>query len=227
MRREVKTEVDIDAVSDEWEHEHLDGPRIHRIEEVPLLEDAGGTDIEWVVDGIFAQGALHMLEPQLLTDRSGKKTPDRMGQPARGFHQILGCDSARPLQQVQDPGGLAAVASLGFGRRSHLGSLRAFGSFLGGAGLLARLGLSGRNGRATSRTGGLLFEFRRLASVRGGGGVGFFGDRLHFQFLLFAVDYRGHDMDHSSWPKTQGKFERSLERRWNGDEAQMSSGVLR
>jgi len=63
MRREVETEVDIDALSDEWSHApDVDKPRlIERIEDLPDLEDVSGADIEWVVDGIFAEGALHML----------------------------------------------------------------------------------------------------------------------------------------------------------------------
>jgi len=63
MRREVETEVDIDALSDEWGHTpHVDKPQlIARIEDLPDLEQVTGADIEWVVDGIIAEGALHML----------------------------------------------------------------------------------------------------------------------------------------------------------------------
>jgi hypothetical protein len=68
MRREVETELDIDALSDEWDRDRFDGTgnfhglgNIHRIEDVPLLEEAGGSSIEWVVDHIFPQGALHMV----------------------------------------------------------------------------------------------------------------------------------------------------------------------
>jgi hypothetical protein len=63
MRGEVETEVDLDALADEWGHEpDVDKPRIvERIEDLPDLEQAGEADIKWVLDGIFAEGALHML----------------------------------------------------------------------------------------------------------------------------------------------------------------------
>lgn len=62
MRREVETEVDVDALSKKWDEETVDRPRIiKRIEDLPDLEQVSGADIDWVVADIFAQGALHML----------------------------------------------------------------------------------------------------------------------------------------------------------------------
>ena len=104
-------------------------------------------------------------QPHLLAHGPGQEAADGMRLPAGGFHQFLGGDAARPLQQVQDLGGLAAVARLGLG---GLGFLRALGRFLGRGGLLPRLALGGRNGRATWRTGGLFVGFRLLLAAVAG-----------------------------------------------------------
>jgi len=62
MRRELETEDDIKKLSENWARETGDRPSlIQRIEDLPDLEQVSGTNIEWVVDGIFAQGALHMI----------------------------------------------------------------------------------------------------------------------------------------------------------------------
>jgi hypothetical protein len=84
---------------------------------------------------------------------------------------------------------------------------RPLGAFLAGLAFLPRVALGGRNGRATWRTGGLFVGFRRLARRCGWGSAGFCGRRDHFQILLLAVDYRGHDMDHSEPHETQGNSE--------------------
>ncbi len=61
MRREVQNPADIDAISDAW-GDSVDKPaKIQRIEDLPNLEDVSGTEIEWVIPGILAQGALHMI----------------------------------------------------------------------------------------------------------------------------------------------------------------------
>jgi hypothetical protein len=132
------------------------------------------------------------------------------------------------LKQVQDPGGFAAVPG-GLRLGEHLGLFAAFGRFLGRAGLLTRLCLGGRNGRATLRNTGLFIGFRRVARGCGcgWGGAGFFCNRRrHFLFSL-SGDYRVHDMNHSEAYEKQPKSERSRKRRWNGDAGrQMSVGVI-
>jgi hypothetical protein len=60
---------------------------------------------------------------------------------------------------------------------------------------LAGLGLGARNGRATWRTVGLFVGFRRLVSICGGSGVGFFSDRPHFGYSLGRLVPRD-DIDH-------------------------------
>jgi hypothetical protein len=62
MRWEVDEEQDIDLLAASWTtEEDTHAGLIQRIEDLPRLEEVGGADIEWVVDGIIAQGALHML----------------------------------------------------------------------------------------------------------------------------------------------------------------------
>src|SRR5579872_2838103 len=62
MRRELETEDDIKKLSENWDKETGDIPRlITRIEDLPDLEEVSGANIEWVVEGIFAEGAVHMI----------------------------------------------------------------------------------------------------------------------------------------------------------------------
>ncbi len=58
-----ETPEELDALIDAWSAETSgEGtPAVKRIEDLPDLETVGAAEIEWVVDGIFAQGALHML----------------------------------------------------------------------------------------------------------------------------------------------------------------------
>src|ERR1019366_3007095 len=104
-----------------------------------------------------------------------------MRQPAGGFHQFFRSGAAGPFQQIEDLGGLAAIAgSLGLGKPG-LGA--AFGRLLGRRGLAGRLGLGRRNVGATWRSAGLFVSLWLLAACRGGGAV-FFWYGGHFQFLL-------------------------------------------
>jgi hypothetical protein len=144
---------------------------------------------------VFGLGRRHG-QPHLLTDRTGQEPADGMRLPASGFHQFLGGYAARPLQQIQDLGGLAAVPG-------RLGLFLALGRFLGGPGLLARLGFLRRHVGALLRNTGLFLGFRLVACCRGLGGAGFFCNRcVHFVFS-FSGDYCGHVMDHSGAPKKQ------------------------
>lgn len=62
MKKEVQFQADIDALSEAWNRDAVDKPQIiQRIEDLPDLEEISGNDIEWVLDGIFARGALHMI----------------------------------------------------------------------------------------------------------------------------------------------------------------------
>ena len=72
--------------------------------------------------------------------------------PARDFDQFLGGRATGPPQQIQDLGGLAAVAG-------RVGLLSALGRFRGGAGLPGRLGFCGRGVARTSSEAGLLGGF--------------------------------------------------------------------
>ena len=112
--------------------------------------------------GFDGVGALPVLalggcdgQAHLLADSPRQEPADGMRLPAGGFHQFLGCCAAGPLQQVQDLGGLAAVAGAG-------GFLLAFGRFLRRTGLLPRLSLLRRNVGATCANTGRLSGFRLL-----------------------------------------------------------------
>lgn len=63
MRQEIESLPELAALSKQWmEEEDNKASRIvQRIEDIPRLEDISTGGIEWVVDGIFAQGALHMI----------------------------------------------------------------------------------------------------------------------------------------------------------------------
>src|SRR5207248_10722386 len=77
-------------------------------------------------------------QPHLLAHRAGQEAANGMRLPTSSFHQLFRGGPARPLEQVQDFGGLAALAgacrrlrlSVGFGR---------FVALRDGAGLLPRL----------------------------------------------------------------------------------------
>ena len=51
------------------------------------------------------------FQAHLLADSAGQEPAHRMRLPAGGFHQLFGGDPAGPLQQFEDRGCLAAVAS--------------------------------------------------------------------------------------------------------------------
>src|ERR1035441_8125291 len=108
-------------------------------------------------------------QPQLLADGSGEEAPERMRLPAGGLHQFLQGGAVGAFEQVQDLGGLAALADtlsfgrcgflgrlgglLGLGRRCGLGlaalaAFLAFGRALLRAGSLLRGGPTRRDGRA-------------------------------------------------------------------------------
>jgi hypothetical protein len=59
-----------------------------------------------------------------------------------------------------------------------------------------------------------------------GAGLGglFFGSERRHRGFSSAVDYRGHDMDHSGAPKKQVDSGDTPKRRWNGDVANCLRG---
>ena len=62
MKRELETEKDISELSRTWEAQANGKPRlIGRIEDLPRLDQVGGAGVVWVLEGIFAEGALHMV----------------------------------------------------------------------------------------------------------------------------------------------------------------------
>src|ERR1017187_2786122 len=61
-------------------------------------------------------------QPQLLADGSGEEAPERMRLPAGGLHQVLQGGAVGALEQVQDLGGLAALADT-LGRLGSRGAL--------------------------------------------------------------------------------------------------------
>jgi len=62
LKREVESEADVDALATAWDQVAVAKARkITRIEDLPDLEHVNGREIKWVVEGIFAEGALHML----------------------------------------------------------------------------------------------------------------------------------------------------------------------
>src|ERR1700691_41675 len=73
-------------------------------------------------------------QSHFLADGARQEPAHGMRLPARDLHQFFSGDAAGPLQQVQDLGGLAAVADT-----TQL--LSAFGRFLGWGGPLSRLTL--------------------------------------------------------------------------------------
>jgi energy-coupling factor transporter ATP-binding protein EcfA2 len=63
MRREIEAEQEIDSLAASWsaEEDSNQARLIHRIEDLPRLEGVSGADIDWVVDGIIAEGAMHLI----------------------------------------------------------------------------------------------------------------------------------------------------------------------
>jgi hypothetical protein len=133
---------------------------------------------------VLALGGRHR-QPHLLRDGSREEPAHRMRLPPGRFHEFLGSCAARALQQVQHLGCLAAVAGSG-------DFLRAFGRFPGGAGLLTRLLLLGRNVARTFGRAGLWGGFRRLGSG-GQGSFKCFCGRNHDVFSFIGGISASHE----------------------------------
>jgi len=86
----------------------------------PRLNPGGSWRLLPLYPTSYALGALSILcfggrydQAHFLAISSGQESPHGMRLPARRFHQLLGGDTVRPPEQVQDHGGFAALASLG------------------------------------------------------------------------------------------------------------------
>ena len=87
-------------------------------------------------DGVAALAVLALggrdRQPHLLPNGPGQEAAHGMRLPASGLLQFLGCDPARPLQQVQDRGRLAAIgAPAGLAAAAGFFAPLAFGAPLG------------------------------------------------------------------------------------------------
>ncbi|HEV8145249.1 MAG TPA: AAA family ATPase, partial [Bryobacteraceae bacterium] len=72
MRLEVSTAEEIGALATAWgDADSREAGLIHRIEDLPHFEELDDSDIEWVVEGLFAERALHMLTSE---SGAGKST---------------------------------------------------------------------------------------------------------------------------------------------------------
>jgi hypothetical protein len=60
MKKILNSNEDINALSEELQ-DGVKESKIKRIEDLPDIEQVAGDDIEWLVDGVFARGALHMI----------------------------------------------------------------------------------------------------------------------------------------------------------------------
>jgi hypothetical protein len=125
----------------------------------------------------------HDRQLHLLANSSRDEPPDRMRLPTTRLLQLLGRCPARPLEQIEDLGGLAAATGAG-------GFRRALGRFLGRAGLLPRLALFRRDVGATCASGGLFRGFLRRGS--GGRAVTVDSGVDVMMFLLWAVITASH-----------------------------------
>jgi hypothetical protein len=144
---------------------------------------------------ILALGGGHS-QPHFLANGARQEAADGMRLPAGGLDQFLRRNAPWPFQQVEDLFRLAAMAGAG-GLGWDLGALGAFSALLCWGGLLARLGLRGRDVGLPWRDAGLRVGFLLLGSSGAGLGGLFFGSEHRHRSFSSAVDYRGHDMDHS------------------------------
>jgi hypothetical protein len=98
MRREIETEPELDVLSNEWDAEDLeeDSRIIHRMEDVPRIEDVSAVEIRWVVDGIIVEGAVHAITGE---SGDGKSTfLSALGYSVSRGNQFLGrATSKRPV----------------------------------------------------------------------------------------------------------------------------------
>jgi len=145
-------------------------------------------------------------QPQLLANGSRQEPAHGMRHPASRLLKLLGARSARALQQIENLGGLAAVAGAG-------GFLRALGRFLSEGGLLPRLALLGATLRV--RLAPLAFWVAFEASTAGASAVSSASAVEIIVFLLCWRGFRDH-MNRSDRPQKQADSEgnRTLANGW-------------
>jgi hypothetical protein len=169
---------------------------------------------------ILGLGGRHR-QSHLLAQGTGHKAPDRVRLPAGGFHELLQGGAAGALQQVEDLGGLAALAGacclLG-----RLGRHCAFGGLLRRVGLVARPGLGRRNVSLLCGDPRLFGALWRLSRGTGLYVGGFCWDAVHIAFCSFSGDYRDH-IDHSGSPELQANSDGNSHGRRIGEGGEFGS----
>jgi len=133
MNREIETEEDVNKLSQKWAQESGDKPPvITRIEDLPDLEQISGANIEWLVDGIFAEGALHMLTSE---PGAGKSTWTAAAAYAisNGLQFMGRATKARPVLLLDAENPLPAILERfeRLGIKTHSG-FRAWGQWIEG-----------------------------------------------------------------------------------------------
>jgi hypothetical protein len=97
-----------------------------------------------------------------------------------------------------------------------------------GEGVVVTFQECGRDGGATCANTGLFTGFRLLVCTGGLGGFALFRNRCRHFVISLRGDHRGHDMNHSGAPETQGISEANRNWRRIGDtvrnSGQMASG---
>lgn len=71
MRHEIEKEDDVTKLSHKWDQDSGHKPAITRIEDLPDLESLNAATIEWIAEGLFAEGALTMITSE---SGAGKST---------------------------------------------------------------------------------------------------------------------------------------------------------
>lgn len=61
MKHDLESEGDVNKLSEKWAQDTDPKPLITRIEDLPDLEEVSGANMIWVVERLFAEGALHMI----------------------------------------------------------------------------------------------------------------------------------------------------------------------
>jgi energy-coupling factor transporter ATP-binding protein EcfA2 len=133
MRCEIVAVEELDSLSREWHEEvGLDNPRvIQRIEDLPCLENLDNGNIDWVVDGMIAAGAMHLITGDA---GAGKSTlVSAMGHAvSRGDEFLERATSKRPVLLLDAENPIAAVGERfrRLGIESHDG-FRVWGQWVG------------------------------------------------------------------------------------------------
>jgi RecA-family ATPase len=106
---DINSEEDLNELARKWETEIGPG-KITRIEDLPDLDQVNGSNVVWVVEGIIAEGALHMITSEpgagkstfvaALCDAVSRGMPF-MGRPT-SKRKILILDAENPLPAIRE-----------------------------------------------------------------------------------------------------------------------------